>query len=132
MRIRALFSAAFVLVALPLAFAQEGHPLRGTWHGNWGADGKQRTDVTLVMDWDGKEVTGILNPGLRSSPLQKAVLDAPNLMFHFEVDVKDRTGGVSHAVVDAKIEDLTNMHRKLVGTWTQGGVKGDFKATRDN
>ena len=119
-------------LALPWLFAQEGHPLRGTWHGSWGPDAKQRTDVTLVMDWDGKNVTGILNPGLRSMPLQKTALDAPTLTFRFEADVKDRSGAVTHAVVEAKIADLTSPRRALIGTWTQGGVKGDFKAIRDN
>ena len=112
--------------------AQEGHPLRGTWHGNWGPNAKDRTDVTLVMDWDGDNVTGILNPGLRVSMLQKTSLNAATLEFHFEVDVKERSGATIHAVVDAKIEDVTNPRRGLAGTWTQGGVKGDFKANRDN
>ena len=111
--VRATLSTAFVLFALPWLFAQEGHPLRGTWHGNWGPDAKTRTDVTMVMDWDGKDVTGILNPGLRSAPLQKTNFDAPALMFHFEADVKDRAGAVTHAVVDAKIENLTNCSYKL-------------------
>ena len=123
-----------VLLAILSAslFAQEGHPLRGTWHGNWGPNAKDRTDVTLVMDWDGDNVTGILNPGLRVTPLQKAVLKAETLEFHFEADVKDRSGAVVHAVVDAKIDDITNARRALIGTWTQGALKGDFKANRDN
>jgi hypothetical protein len=129
MKIRALLLTA---AALPWLFAQEGHPLRGTWHGTWGPDDKTRTDVTLVMDWDGKQVTGIVNPGLRSAPMQKAEFDAPVLGVHFEVDLKDRAGNVTHAVVDAKIEELTNVHRRLVGTWTQGSQKGSFKAVRDN
>ena len=121
-----------LLILSALAFAQEGHPLRGTWHGNWGPTPQDRTDVTLVMDWDGDTVTGILNPGLRATPLQKAVLKAETLEVHFEADVKDRSGAVVHAVVDAKIDDVTNARRALIGTWTQGALKGDFKANRDN
>ena len=113
-------------------FAQEGHPLRGTWHGSWGGNEKERTPVTLVMDWDGDNVTGIINPGLRSSPLEKTSLDAAGWKFHFETDFKERTGGAVHVSVDAKIEDVTNPHRRLVGTWTQGARKGDFKAVRDD
>ena len=30
------------------------------------------------------------------------------------------------------IQDITNRDRSLVGTWTQGAVKGDFTATRDS
>ena len=84
------------------------------------------------MDWDGKAVTGIMNPGLRAAPLQKTMFDPPNWTFHFEADVKDRAGAVNHVVIDAKLDDVTNVHRTMAGTWTQGSLKGDFKATRDN
>jgi hypothetical protein len=113
--------------------AQEGHPMKGTWHGTWGVNAKDRTTVTLVMDWDGKEVTGIMNPGLRTSKLEKTSLNPTGWVFHFETDVKDRvTGVVSHVVVDAKLEEVTSPRRALIGTWTQGTIKGDFKAVRDN
>jgi hypothetical protein len=118
--------------AAPCAFAQEGHPLRGTWHGSWGVDDKTRTDATLVMDWDGKDIVGTLNPGLRSAPIEKTSLDPKGWKFHFEANYKDRSGTVSRVVIDAAIQDVTNPRRRLVGTWTQGNLKGDFKATRDN
>jgi hypothetical protein len=128
MRFR-LFAVALLCGGL---LAQEGHPLRGTWHGSWGPNAKERTTVTLVMDWDGKAVTGIMNPGLRSSVLEKTNLDPSNWMFHFETNLKDRTGATSRVIVDAKIEEVTSPRRKLVGTWTQGTQKGDFQAVRDN
>ena len=112
--------------------AQEGHPMRGTWHGSWGPNATDRTDVTLVMDFDGDNITGIMNPGLRSVPLQKASLDPNGWKFHVEADYKDRAGKVSHVVIDAQIQEVTNMHRKLVGTWSSGSQKGDFQAVRDN
>lgn len=130
MKRRTLIVGAFLCSGL---LAQEGHPFRGTWHGSWGVDEKERTPVTLVMDWDGKDITGILNPGLRSSPLENVSLDpAAGWKFHFESNYKDRTGTVSRVVIDAKIEDVTNPRRALVGTWTQGDKKGNFKAIRDN
>ncbi|MEP7353626.1 MAG: hypothetical protein ABI824_10385 [Acidobacteriota bacterium] len=128
MRLRILAVALFCSVLL----AQEGHPMKGTWHGNFGANEKDRTPITLVMDWDGKNVTGIMNPGLRVAKIEKASLDPSNWMFHFEADYKDRAGTTSHLVVDAKIKDVTNPRRQLVGTFTQGTLKGDFKAARDN
>lgn len=123
--------AAIALLCTGL-LAQEGHPLRGTWHGNWGPDEQNRTPVTLVMDWDGTNVTGIMNPGLRSSKLEKTSLDAATWTFHFESDYKDRAGNVSRVVIDAKLQDVTHPRRKMVGTWTQGNQKGDFKAQRDD
>ena len=112
--------------------AQEGHPMRGTWHGSWGPNATDRTSVTLVMDFDGDNVTGQMNPGLRSVPLQKVTLDPNGWKVHLEADYKDRNGAVSHVVVDGKIEEVTNMHRSIVGTYTMGAQKGDFKAVRDN
>src|SRR5262245_57024510 len=44
----------FFLSALVPLFAQEGHPLTGTWSGDWGPTPTQRNHVTLVMSWDGK------------------------------------------------------------------------------
>ena len=128
---RITLAALAVLLSTGLS-AQEGHPLRGTWHGSWGTTEKARTPATLVLDWDGDNVTGILNPGLRSSPLEKTSLDAAGWKFHFETDLKERSGGTVHVSVDAKIEEVTSPHRRLVGTWTQGAQKGDFKAVRDN
>ena len=114
-----------------LLSAQEGHPLSGTWHGTWGTNEKDRIDVTLVMNWDGT-LSGIINPGLKSAKLQKMALDASNWGVHFEADVKDKAGATVHVAADGKIEDVTNVRRWIVGTWTQGAVKGDFKVIRDN
>ncbi len=128
MKLKLLAVALFCSALL----AQEGHPMRGTWHGSWGPNGQERTPVTLVMDWDGKDVTGIMNPGVRSSKLEKTSLDAANWQFHFESDYKDRSGKVSHVVIDAQIQEVTSPRRQMVGTWTDGTQKGDFKAVRDN
>ena len=117
--------ALAIALAIPIA-AQEGHPLTGTWHGSWTTGPAQISDVTFVMNWDGKEITGIINPGFDSMPLQNARLDA-GWMVHFETVAKDGT----RVVIDGKIEDVTNARRKIVGTWTQGTVKADFKLTRD-
>jgi hypothetical protein len=123
--------AAAILLA-PWLIAQEGHPLKGTWHGSWGVNAQDRTPVTLVMDWDGKSVTGIMNPGLRSSPIEKTAFDPSAWQFHFESNYKDRAGATSRVSIDAKIQDVTSPRRALVGTWTQGDKMGDFKAVRDN
>ena len=65
----ALFGCLLVLTPL---YAQEGHPLVGTWHGDWGPTTTHRNDVTLVLDWDGKNITGLINPGPESIKLSKA------------------------------------------------------------
>jgi hypothetical protein len=116
------------LLALPLA-AQEGHPLVGTWRGTWGPSTEERHDVTFVMEYDGKTVTGIINPGFESMRLSKVLLDPASWTVRFETEAKDKSGKSIPVVIDAKFEDITNRHRALVGTWTEGATRGDFKIT---
>ena len=118
------------LIISAAAFAQEGHPLKGTWLGDWGTSKDDRTQVTIVLDWDGKNITGILNPGPGSIPIQKAALEPKGWLVHFEVEAKDRTGKTVHYVVDGRIENLGLYNRSIVGTWTHDNVKADFKITR--
>ena len=122
--------AVFLFLIVP-AFAQEGHPLTGTWHGDWGPTPTHRNDVTLVLDWDGKDINGLINPGPDSIKLSKATLDPSNWTVHFEADAKDHGGNPVHFVIDGKIQNLTSIRRSIVGTWNHGNVKGDFKITRD-
>ena len=62
------------LIAGPI-WAQEGHPLKGSWLGDWGASKTQRTQVFMVLDWDGKNITGTINPGPDAIPIAKATLE---------------------------------------------------------
>ena len=133
MRIRAFHLICFigVLAIGAFSFAQEGHPLTGTWTGDWGPSAAQRVHLTLVMSWDGKNVTGTINPGPDSTTLGSVVLDVTNWTVRIEADAKDASGKVAHISAEGKIEDLASAHRKLVGTWTQGSTKGDFRLVRD-
>jgi hypothetical protein len=120
---------ACVLLAAP-AFSQQGHPLTGTWIGDWGTTPTQRSQVTIVMTWDGKEVKSVINPGPDSAPGIVSV-DVVNWTVRIEGDVKDLSGKPVHVVAEGKLEDLGNYHRTISGTWHQGAVAGNFKLTRD-
>ena len=110
--------------------AQEGHPLVGTWHGTWGPNATERHDVTLVLEFDGKVITGMMNPGPDSVRFDKVTLDPSN--WHVRMEAAPKGTSKAPIVIDVTIQDITNRYRSLVGTWTQGTVKGDFKATRDS
>ena len=110
--------------------AQEGHPLSGTWSGDY-TTGTQRTHVTVVMNWDGKNVTGIINPGPDAVPIGTVAIDFTKWTVRIEADGKNGAGAPVHIVADGQIEDLGSYHRRIVGTWTQGAAKGDLKLTRD-
>ena len=49
------------------AVAQEGHPLKGSWLGTWTGNKVHGNDVLLVITWDGKNITGDVNPGTDGS-----------------------------------------------------------------
>ena len=108
-------------------FGQQGHPLTGTWSGDWGPSANQRTKVTFVMDWDGKNVTGQINPGPDSIPLSSVYVDQANWTVRIEADTKTKV----HISAEGRLEDLGSYHRFIRGTWRQGAVSGDFKITRD-
>jgi hypothetical protein len=125
-----IISLAILLIAAT-ALAQEGHPLTGTWSGDWGATATQRNHLTLVLSWDGKNVTGTINPGPDAVQLGSVFLDVTNWTVRIEADGKDQAGKVVHISAEGKIEDLSSAHRKLAGTWSQGSSKGDFRLVRD-
>lgn len=114
-----------------IAHAQEGHPLTGTWGGDWGATPAERTRLTIVMNWDGKAITGLLNPGPDQAPLGSVTLDPASWTVRIEADTKDASGRPAHISAEGKLEDIASYHRTLTGTWTQGTTKGTFKLTRD-
>jgi hypothetical protein len=119
---------ALILLLASYASAQEGHPLVGSWHGSWGTSPTQQTDATFVLKWDGKEISGLINPGLEVIKITKASLDAPTWTVHFEGETKDATGKPVHIEVDGKIEHVTNVRRRIVGTWSQSTAQGTTKA----
>jgi hypothetical protein len=118
---RALLLAALVLAA-GSASAQFGHPLKGSWSGDWGPNKDQRTRVLLQVQWDGKAITGAINPGPNARPLTKASLDPETWQVHLEA---------RDVVIDGKLENLGSAHRVLSGTWTETGKKGDFRLIRN-
>ena len=129
--VRAAGLLLFFLCTVGVTAAQYGHPLSGSWSGDWGATKETRNRLLLELDWDGKSVTGTINPGPDAVPLQKASLDPSTWMFRFEAEAKDRSGQSVRYLVEGKLENLGAYNRVLSGTWSQGGVKGDFRLVRN-
>jgi len=119
-----LFAVSGISLAL---WAQEGHPLTGSWHGEWHPTAGQKIPILLYMKWNSKAIEGSINPGPKSIPLKTADLDASNWTVHLEADTKDQ----KHIVIDGKLENIGSYNRTITGTWTEGAAKGDFKLTRD-
>ena len=119
------------------AFAQFGHPLSGTWSGDWGATKDKRERLLVQMHYNGKQVTGTINPGANGLTLKTVTVvpgtgDNPGVWdIKMEADGKDASGKAVTVLVDGKLTNLGSPNRVLTGTWSQGGVKGDFKLTRN-
>ena len=124
--------ATFALVApgpRPAA-AQEGHPLKGSWLGTWKDNAALGDDLILILDWDGKAITGMINPGTDNIPVGKATLEPNGWNVTIEADAKDKSGAALHYVIEATIENLELPNRSLVGTWRNQRGRGAFEASR--
>lgn len=133
MRVRFVhfITAAAALALAATALAQFGHPLKGTWSGDWGPSKDKQTHVVLELNWDGKALSGTINPGPNAVKMQKADLDPSTWNVHFEAEGKDTAGRAVRYVIDGKLENIGAYQRVMSGTWTEGGVKGDFKVIRN-
>lgn len=122
-----------VLVAFVCAFsvavaaAQEGHPLKGTWSGDWGPSLADQRHLTLVMDFNGDSVEGLLNPGPNGIPLTGVQLDVTD----WSVEIEGETAAGEPIRARGRIENLESYHRTISGTWREGDVEGPFTLTRD-
>jgi hypothetical protein len=124
---------AFSLVCLgfvaPLV-AQEGHPLKGSWIGTWGPSQNHSNDIILILNWDGKAITGTINPGTDDLVIKNATLNPEGWVVHLEADAKDKAGAAITYVIDGKIENLPQAQRSIVGTWKTQRENGPFKISR--
>ena len=126
-----IFVLTLSLVALAggAAVAQEGHPLKGSWIGTWSGNKVHGDDVLLVLNWDGKAITGVINPGTDDMAIKAATLDADKWTVHLEADAKDKAGAISY-VIDGKIENLAMHNRFITGTWKSQRGSGAFRIQR--
>jgi len=127
MRKIAVLLVLILTCAAVVALAQEGHPLTGSWHGEWHTASGQKNPVMIYMKWNSKNIEGTINPGPNATPLKVATVDPNNWTVHLEGDTKDNV----HIVLDGKLDNIGSYNRTLAGTWTQGSTKGEFKITRD-
>lgn len=120
-----------VLLGAVAAPAQYGHPLKGSWSGDWGPDEDDRSRLLLVFDWDGEAITGTINPGPNPVPIASASLDVSTWTLRFEAVDEDADGNAVRYVVEGELQNIGSYNRVLTGSWTQGDVTGDFTLMRN-
>ena len=131
--LRRLCKPSIVLLALALVapiVAQEGHPLKGSWIGVWTGNTVAGDDVLITMNWDGKAVSGMINPGTDNIKISSATLDPAGWKVHIEADAKDKAGAPIKYVIDGAISQLEMPNRGIIGTWSSQRGKGKFEIHR--
>lgn len=126
MKFRAFSSAVFLLLSSCVAFAQEGHPYEGTWRGTIGS-GASAKSVVMIIDYDGEQLNGMIDPGRNSYRFENATHDAAN--WKIEVATKNRAGEA--VAFSAVMHEIGSPKRYMEGTWTQAGQELPFKITRE-
>ena len=122
--------AALASLVVPAA-AQYGHPLKGSWSGDWGPNEEDRRRLLLLLDWDGSAVSGTINPGPNAVPIETATLDPATWSLRIEAEGRDADGNTVTYSIDAELQNIGSYNRVLTGSWTQGGVTGDFTLIRN-
>jgi hypothetical protein len=126
--------ALAALVTLPaIAGAQFGHPLKGQWSGERTTKGESAR-LLLNLDWDGKEISGVVNPGPNAATVKSVTFDYSNVSawgVKLTAEGKDAAGKTVAISVDGKLENIGAYRRLFHGTWVQDGQKGEFTVTRN-
>lgn len=128
--VRAASAVPVVLALIAVsATAQEGHPLKGSWIGEWESNEAHGESVLLVLDWDGESITGIINPGTDDIEIDGATLDPSDWSVRIEADAQADGETLSY-VIEGHIEDLELPSRTIVGTWRHDNGRGAFEVQR--
>jgi hypothetical protein len=135
MRIFSLPTALmFALLAVPaIAQQHKDDPLSGTWVGDFGPAPYDRNPITLMLSWDGKSLTGSVNPGTPGTrmyrnfegfPIEKASFDSRTGTVKFEANYKPLN---RRYVIEGKLTGNT-----MSGSWNRPDDTrdGDFKLDR--
>ena len=115
-----LATAAF---APQLLSQQAADPLTGTWKGDWGPSSLDRNSVVLELKWDGRTLTGTVNPGPDAISIENASFDPKEMTVHFEANLAARN---LRYIVEGKVEK-----DKITGSWKRERRAGDFQLTRE-
>jgi hypothetical protein len=129
-RLASGLAALTVGFAAAIAFAQEGHPIKGSWLGTWDGNDVHGESVLLILDWDGARITGVINPGTDDIEIDEAALDPDGWVVTISADAQDDAGRTLNYVIEGRIENLELPTRSIVGSWRHERGEGDFAVGR--
>ena len=127
---RRIVAMTIATLLIPIAMAQEGHPLKGSWIGVWESNEAHGESVVVIMDWDGERISGVINPGTDNIEIDEATLDPDDWSVHIEADAQTDAGRSIRYVIDGTIRELELPSRSLIGTWRSQEGRGAFDIRR--
>jgi hypothetical protein len=126
------FILSIILAACSASGNEPGTPesLNGTWVGDFGPAFYDRNTISLELHWDGKELTGKIQPGVQGGsmyrnfpafPIENASFDPTTGALKFEATYKARN---RRYLIEGVLKNNT-----LSGTWSRpdDNRDGDFK-----
>jgi len=125
-----LLAAMAAIAALSIAVAQEGHPVKGSWLGVWESNETHGENVLVILDWDGRAISGMINPGTDNIAISDATLDPDGWVVTIQARGTNDDGEEVRYTIEGSIMDLELPNRYIVGTWRSNEGRGDFEIRR--
>lgn len=119
--VKQVLCVALATGLLSAAVAQEGHPIKGSWIGEWQGNEALGESLLMVMNWDGKEITGVINPGTDNLEIESAELNPEDWSVRIEA---------GDYVLEGTFARLELPNRSISGKWSSDGKSGDFEIVR--
>jgi hypothetical protein len=114
-------AAGMITAGFTTVSAQEGHPIKGSWIGEWEGNEALGESILLVLNWDGENITGVINPGTDNLEIDNATLNADDWSVKLEAD---------GYVLEGKFARLELPNRSIAGTWSKDNESGSFEIVR--
>jgi hypothetical protein len=110
------------------AFAQTGHPAKGSWLGYWGPDNSNQRRIRLLMDWEDREITGVINPGRNSVTIDSTSIDYDTWTLTIEAEMPAADGELQTFIAVGVLDNLGSWtNRRYAGTYNFGDESGSFE-----
>jgi hypothetical protein len=108
--------------------AQHGHPLVGSWSGDWTLETGMRQRLLLVFDYhEDDTISGSVYLGTRRVELRRVTLDPASWSVRLEAEDAAANGGRVEYVLEGRIENLgSTTERSISGVLSGSGQRGDF------
>ena len=118
---------SLMLSVAAVGHAQEGFPLDGTWRGQRVAGTDTPVTIVMVLGWDGKTISGLIDPGPKSIQITKAELIPEGWRVKIEAHTKS---GEAISFTGA-IGKLGAYDRTITGTWIEGARSYRVRMVRE-